>query len=164
MCTAEVTCANGQCVWSRRPELGLFLQFYETKTWYMRVASNRSAFRAHRDLINIIRPLKERIDTPRSVLIEEHWQHYNMETRPLREDHDHVFEVAIGIMTMVDCSAKFRCWSQCEVGLTTVVWRDDQSAKQFMESVLPARNPSRLLVQKYCKAAARGRSQVSSHE
>ncbi|KAE9974078.1 hypothetical protein EG327_008896 [Venturia inaequalis] len=147
MCTAEGACANRQCVWSKRSELDPFLQFYENKTWYMRVASNRSAFRSHRDFIAIIKFLKERIDTPRSVLAEEHWLHYSTESRPLREDHDHAFEVAIGIMTMVDCSHKFRSGAQCELGLTTTIWRDDDSARHFMESLLPTRNPSRLFVQ-----------------
>lgn len=115
----------------------------------MGVASNRSIFRNHKDLISVIRFLKERIDTPRSVLTEEHWQHYNAGNRPLREDYEHAFEVAIGIMTMVDCSAKFRSWSRCEMSPTTdVFWRNDHSAKQFMESLFPARNPPPLVVQK----------------
>jgi hypothetical protein len=147
-CTTGEACIGASCSWSRKLELNLFLQFYtnETSGSIQEVfACSRSALKTHEDLTNIIQLLKEKSHVPRSILTKEHWQRYKMDSQPSCKDHEHAFEVAIGVMTMVDCSAKCRSWSQCELGLTPAVWHNDQSLEQFMELAIP-RGKSPLLV------------------
>lgn len=144
-CSGGQVCTSVPYSWSKKAELDSFLQYYASKTLdaiHQSFASSRSALKTHGDLIDIVQILKQNKDVTRSVLTAEHWQQYEKNSQPSREDHDRAFEVAIAVMTMVDCSKRRRSWSQCELGLENVIWRDDQSLSQFRESILPVgKNP-----------------------
>jgi hypothetical protein len=49
-------------------------------------------------------------------------------------DQHRAFNLALRVMTMVDCSAKSQFLDICELGPKPVVWRNDQSVHDFVSS------------------------------
>ncbi len=140
-------CTNGhhccqrqeQCPSNRSKRLHSFFEFYKTlATSYEGNDAGYPALRTHEDVLIILDQLKTKPASPRSklreALFEDIWR-----DRPLppRCDQDSAIDLAVKVMTMVNCSASAHSHGLLEHGAYQVPWRDDVGLDSFMENILP---------------------------
>ena len=139
-------CANGRhcqheepCPSKRLKRLQGFFEFYKTLTAsYESNNAGYHALRTHADVLIIIDHLKAMSASPRSklreALFEGIWR-----DRPLppKCDQNSAIDLAVKVMTMVNCSASGHSPTLLEHGSYQVPWRDDVSLDGFMGNILP---------------------------
>jgi len=108
------------------------------------LAGGLYALRDHFDLFEIILLLKEKPDVSRSVLITEHFSNYGADHTPDIRDQLRAFDLAIRVLTMVNCSLENPCSIPWKLGPEPIVWRSDYSLSKFMKSNFPTKDRSSL--------------------
>ena len=122
-CTATTSCDTVGCPTRRAERLGPFKTFYQSITArYLPefAASGEIALRGHDDLVEIIRYVKERPDVRRDQLVADYFagrgRREGRQERPNRHDQERAFNIAIRVLTMVNCSAENQAEAALEEG------------------------------------------------
>lgn len=138
-CEAGQICTGDVCISPKKRQLDMFWQFYRKKTRYMVVSS--SPLRTHRDLITIIQVLKVNQRVPRSTLIKEYLHQLGQNNPPSVQSLCSVFELAAEILTMMECSDRQLIGEQCESSFRSIMWSNNESLQDFVESAILRRDP-----------------------
>jgi hypothetical protein len=102
------------------------------------LAVGEQALRNHEDLFQIMQMLKENCDVPRSDLTAQHFSQPGKSRESHSIDQYRALNMAVRIMTSICCSSERQYLGQIELGSDPVVWRNDKSLQQFLESAFPA--------------------------
>jgi hypothetical protein len=144
-CTTGQPCAISQCPWQRWTKLEPFFQYYrEVTSFYVPELLPRSppALRGHEDIFDIIQLLKDKPKVPRSQLTNDYF--FNRDggrgTTPPLIDQNRAFNLAVRIMTMVNCSIESQPSGLLEFASQPVPWRSDRSLTEFLTSTFPTRD------------------------
>jgi hypothetical protein len=142
-CTVGNICSARQCPWNRSAKLERFFDFYKiiTSGYVPEAIHGPYALRSHGDLFAIIQLLKEKSDVPRSVLTEQYFHRRGQGDKPNEIDQNRAFNLALGVLTMVNCSAATQPYESFEHGSQPVIWRSDESVQQFIRSTFPISGP-----------------------
>lgn len=140
LCTNSHHCQReGPCPSNRLKRLQSFFDFYKTlATSYEGNGTHYSALRTHGDVLIILDQLKTKPISSRSklreTLFEDIWR-----DRPLppKCDQDSAIDLAVKVITMINCSASSQSLSLLEHGAYQIPWRDDVGLDSFMENILP---------------------------
>jgi hypothetical protein len=87
------------------------------------------ALRTHEDLFDIIQTLKQNLTTPRANLTAAHFAPRGYNFQPYPADQNRAFELAVRVMTTVDCSIENQSSSDI------LVWGDDKSFQDLVRSI-----------------------------
>jgi hypothetical protein len=126
--------------------LDQFLRFFKaTTSWSMpeEIFGGQAALRNHKDLLDIVRLLKYRPNDTRAILAEEHFASYG-DAQPESIDQHRAFNLAVRVMTMVQCSVESSSRVPWRGGYKPVVWHDDESLRTLMESAFRRKDPPSL--------------------
>jgi len=137
-CKIDQRCISTQCPWQKRSlKLQPFFQLYQKITASympeMHTTSNY-ALRTHEDLFEVIQTLKQNLTTPRAHLTAVHFARRGYNSLPHPADQNRAFDLAVRVMTMVDCSA------ENQSGSDILVWGDDKSFQDLVRSIGSTRN------------------------
>ncbi|KAI4209117.1 MAG: hypothetical protein LQ351_007923 [Letrouitia transgressa] len=127
------------CPSNRLKRLQSFFEFYKILiNSYEGNGAGYPALRTHGDILIILDQLKTKPTYPRFKLRETLFQDIWCD-RPLppKCDQDSAIDLAVKVMTMVNCSAASHSPSLLEHGGYQAPWRDDVSLDDFMENLLP---------------------------
>lgn len=142
-CGKGDSCQITTCLWQKRsPRLKPFFDFYKHSTgWSIpeRPAGGHYALRSHDDVFGIIQLLRKKPDVARSVLTSEYFSNFGNLHKPDIVDQQRAFNLAIRIMAMVNCSFKNQPLDGLELGLNSIIWGNDMSLQEFMESMFPVK-------------------------
>jgi hypothetical protein len=141
-CKSGQQCASLECPWQRSRRLALFFDYYRDVTMsYVPelLPGNHAALRTHNDVFDIIQIIKAWPDLPRSQLTKEYFSSRDNGQSPLPPltDQNRAFNLAVRIMTMVNCSANHQQSDVLELGRQPVIWRNDMSMSQFLHEAFP---------------------------
>lgn len=131
------------CPWKRWKRLKPFFQFYRACTAsYVPelLIGNHPALRGHEDLLNIIRLLQDKCETPREIVMEEYFSLLGENSPPEESDMHRAFNLAFKVMTMVTCSGENHPADVFDAGSEPAEWRNSDSLSQFFESAFPIRD------------------------
>jgi hypothetical protein len=138
-CTNKGVCMAIGCPWKRRAHLGHYLQFYFKITGWNTptdLSERRYALRDHRDLLDIVRLIKNKPKTRRRELMEDHFSIYG-QPQPALADQKRAFDLAITVITMISCTECNPHYQLLDPILAPVHWDDEISAREFVNSNLP---------------------------
>ncbi|KAF2259287.1 hypothetical protein CC78DRAFT_621178 [Lojkania enalia] len=97
------------------------------------------ALREHKDLLEIIRLLKQKPNYPRGELIVEHFSKYG-EAQPHVRDQHRAFDLATRILVMAQCLPERSPGVPWSPGSDPLVWPSNDSLSRFMASTLPTKD------------------------
>jgi hypothetical protein len=107
-CANQGICSAVECSWKRKSRLVQYLQFYNNITAWSTPADlneHRYALSSHKDLLDIVRIIKENPERPRRELMREHFSTYGP-PQPAVMDQRRAFDLAMTVIGMIPCSAK----------------------------------------------------------
>ncbi|KAF1846955.1 uncharacterized protein K460DRAFT_50835 [Cucurbitaria berberidis CBS 394.84] len=136
-CRKAGHCPISACPWSRKAGVQQYLQFYKDVACGSRPADTfevRQALRDHNELLTIIRLIKSRPSSARRTLMQEHFAAYD--ERPSLAEQNRAFDVAIRLLTMVECSTGGHQRLDISPLSPSIVWKGDDSAIGFAESAV----------------------------
>ncbi|KAI9763202.1 MAG: hypothetical protein M1839_006576 [Geoglossum umbratile] len=139
-CRVGDGCEMAGCPSQRSKRLLRFFEHYKdsTASYEPDVASDEQpALCTHRGLFEIIQILKSQQDLTRAQLIDKLFH-----DRPGRKpsppaDKERAIDLAVGIMTMIHCSAQRQSSSILEHGIYRTSWRSDVTFSQFITHLFP---------------------------
>ncbi|KAE9371904.1 hypothetical protein N431DRAFT_315635, partial [Stipitochalara longipes BDJ] len=132
-CKIDQRCVSTQCSWQKRSlKLQPFFRLYQKITASympeMHTTSNY-ALRTHEDLFEIIQTLKQNLTTPRANLTAAHFARRGYNSQPYPADQNRAFDLAVRVMTTVDCSM------ENQSGSDILVWGDEKSFQDLIHSI-----------------------------
>jgi hypothetical protein len=134
-------CASGVCQWQRSKRLESFFDYYKIVTAsYVPelLPGKRSALRNHADVLDVILHIKERPDVPRRELTDHYFSKRDGgRNLPPIVDQDRAFNLAVGILSMINCSTTNQSSGYLELGSEAIQWREDLTFVQFIEDAFP---------------------------
>ncbi|KAF4451533.1 hypothetical protein F53441_5490 [Fusarium austroafricanum] len=133
-------CASQPCPGARWTKLRLFFEYYKKTTAdYVPdiVAGAPPALQSHKELIAIIRLLKENPDKKRSELTTICFSNRSIDQMPVPADQNRALDLALRVMTMITCSLEAKSVDTLEAGLQPVTWAHDMTWPEFVSSVYP---------------------------
>jgi hypothetical protein len=95
-------------------------------------AGQEPGLKSHGDLMKIIEELKSNPEVRRNALLEKLFP-----DRPARSDQERAVNIAVRLMTMVNCSVLRRSSVLLEHGNYQAPWRDDVPFSEFIDSSFP---------------------------
>ena len=140
LCIQRLPCQQEEpCSSQRLKRLQRFLEFYKTLTAsYEGNGSGYPALRTHGDILVVLQQLKSKPASPRSELRETLFRDVWCD-RPLPPECDQnaAIDLAVKVMTMVNCSASGHSVGLLEHGNYQIPWRGDTGLVTFFENILP---------------------------
>jgi hypothetical protein len=144
-CESRNGCPTAGCPWQRSTRLARFFEYYKgvTASYVPELLpGSHPALRTHEDVLDIIRMLKAQPDARRSQLTHNYFTSRDGGHVPLPPlaDQDRSFNLAVRIMTMVNCSVQRQSFDLLEYGSQPIPWRADASLSQFVAEAFPTTN------------------------
>ncbi|KAL9632564.1 MAG: hypothetical protein Q9164_005244 [Protoblastenia rupestris] len=131
-------CVTENCAWQRSKCLKPFFDhFKDLAASYEPENPRRPALSTHEDLIEIIRKLKANPDVARAQLASIAFKDQPPSKTPPLEDQAFAINLAVKIMTMINCSAQHQTRSLIEQGMPGTPWRSDMTLSQFILDSFP---------------------------
>ena len=98
---------------------------------------DRPALSTHEDHFNIIRQLKLEPDIARAEFVDKAFKDDTCQKLPSFADRERAINLAVKVMTMVNCSAQYQSSGLLEHGLSQTPWRSDVTFSQFIVDTFP---------------------------
>lgn len=143
VCEQAGTCVQGTCTWSRRRHLDPYFEFYKAvASWSTPedLVQGHPALRDHNDLKEIVKLIQQHPDTPRNELMQAHFCRYET-TQPDDVDQSRSFDLALRILTMIECSPMGCPLVNWKPGFAPNPWYANDSARQYINKVFPRHPP-----------------------
>jgi len=138
-CRNSDVCENpATCSWKHAPSLQRFFDFYKHITSFYvpeLLPGSTPALGSHQDLLDIVRLLQAHPSRKRSELTHDHFS--RQERPPLPTDQHRAFNLAVQVMTMVNCSADNQPFGLLELGTQSMLWHSNNSLAEFMGKAFP---------------------------
>jgi hypothetical protein len=142
-CTANSTCSDAQCSWSRAKRQAAFWTRYKTltATYVPELFTPRPALRSHGDLLELIQLIQTRPHSTREQLIQHHFveQRIGDAESPAILDQHRAMDLAASILLSVDCGTTCERANLVEEGSSSLPWRDKVSAHDYVLEAFPKR-------------------------
>lgn len=141
-CNDGEPCQMSKCPWQRSDKLEPFFDFYRKVTaWHIAEVpgGGEYALRGHDDLFSIVRLIKQKSDVPRSILTEEFFSQYDR--KPNMAEQHRAFDLAVRIMSMLNCSIGDQSLNRLELGLDLTIWANDKTYREFIENAFSFKAP-----------------------
>lgn len=140
-CNNGKSCVTGDCPSNRLRRLGRFLQYYKDLTGSYQPdlePGERRALSTHEDLFRIIQRLRLHPHMSRGQLANGEFATVAADRllKPAPDQH-HAINLAVRVMTMVNCSAQEQSQAFLEHGNYQVPWRSDVPFSQFISDIFP---------------------------
>ena len=139
-CRDKRTCTTESCPWQRSKRLKPTFDHYKDLTasyepefW----PSESAALSTHEALFEIIQRLKANPDITRWQFAVDAFQKQPGREPPPLDEQMHVANLAVKVMTMINCSAQYQGGGLIEQGAFEVPWRNDTSFSQFILDAFP---------------------------
>ncbi|KAL9130278.1 MAG: hypothetical protein Q9217_001489 [Psora testacea] len=141
-CEQGRSCVTESCDWQRAKRLKPYFDRYKILTASYEPEDVRTpAMSTHEDLLEIIRRLKANADEERAQLTSIAFRNRSKsDSLPPTEDQRYAINLAVKIMTMINCSAQQQNRELIEQGTFGLPWRDDISLSQFILHVFPLKS------------------------
>lgn len=97
----------------------------------------RSATRTHEDLFDIIQHLKQEPDITRSQFAINFLENIPGRRPPPYADRERAINLAVKVMTMINCSAQRQSSGLLEHGASQIAWRNDVTFSQYISGIFP---------------------------
>lgn len=139
-CMTGRCCATQSCPSQRLKRLGRFFEHYKalTGTYEADAApGDRPALSTHEDLFNLIKQLKLEPDIARAEFVDKAFKDDTCQKLPSFADRERAINLAVKVMTMVNCSAQHQSSGLLEHGLSQTPWRSDVTFSQFIADTFP---------------------------
>ena len=91
----------------------------------------------HEDLFDIIKQLKLEPDIARAEFVDKAFKDDTCQRLPSLADRERAINLAVKVMTMVNCSAQRQSSGLLEYGLSQTPWRSDITFAQFIADIFP---------------------------
>ena len=137
-CAGDQHCNKDWCLSQRMKRLTCFFKYYKklTGSYEPKVHSN-PALRGHNDFLSVIRQLKNSPDVPRTLLTKSIFPSRPGCVEPPLADQELAINLAVKVMTMINCSTSRQSWDLLEAGASQVPWRDEVSFNDFVTNAFP---------------------------
>ena len=141
-CEQGKACVTESCDWQRAKRLKPYFDRYKVLTASYEPEDLRTpAMSTHKDLLEIIRRLKANADEERAQLTSIAFRNRpTSDSLPPMEDQRYAINLAVKIMTMINCSAQQRNRGLIEQGTFGLPWHDNISLSQFIIDIFPAKS------------------------
>jgi hypothetical protein len=143
-CDGKLVCTTITCSAFHSTRLSPFFDFYkQTTQGYVPELSNSgdAALRKHEDLIDIITYLRKnpnkRRDKATIDFFEARAQKENIARVPNARDQARAFNLAVRVLTMVNCAAENQAGAMLESGTQPVTWSNDATLNEFISKTFP---------------------------
>lgn len=143
LCRGSLTggcCTIESCPSQRLKRLGRFFEHYKALTGSYEVditPGDRPALGTHEDLFDIIKQLKLEPDIARAEFVDKAFKNDTCQRLPSLADRERAINLAVKVMTMVNCSAQRQSSGLLEHGLSQTPWRSDVTFSQFIAVIFP---------------------------
>lgn len=143
---SQQPCLDPPCPRERWSRLEPFFLYYRaiTASYVPEFQLGTSgAIASHQDLADIIRCIRQNPTVPRMQLTKMHFMSRyqdKVEAAPAIEDQNRTFNLAVKLMSMVNCSIEGQAGGLLESGAEPCMWRSDKSLHEFYSSVFPTRD------------------------
>jgi hypothetical protein len=141
-CGNKGNCSNDTCCWNRYQALRPYLRFFGEAS-FGSIPSDpfdtQPSLRNADDILTIIEAIKNRPDCARQKLMADYFATYD--EMPSGKEQDRAFDLAIYVLTTVYCSTKFLHMRSFYFSPTLAVWKNSDSAIDFVRSILPTYQP-----------------------
>jgi len=135
------TCVESSCPSQRSRRLVRFFQYYRDVTgmYEAKVGPDVSpALQSHQDLFEVIKSIRSMPDHPRQQLARNVLDNYGKRSKqPSSEDLEHAIDLAVRVMTMVNCSTRCLSPGLLEHGAFQIRWPRDVTFSQFIANAFP---------------------------
>ena len=139
-CLTGGCCTTESCPSQRLKRLGRFFEHYKALTVSYEVditPGDRPALGTHEDLFDIIKQLKLEPDIARAEFVDKAFKDDTCQRLPSLADRERAINLAVKVMTMVNCSAQRQSSGLLEYGLSQTPWRSDITFAQFIADIFP---------------------------
>ena len=139
-CRNGRSCDTETCPSQRVKRLGGFFEHYKylTSSYEADTApGDRVALSSHEDLFAIIKRLKLEPDITRVAFAAEVFKEDTRRRLPSSADQERAINLAVKVLTMVNCSAQRQSSGLLEYGLSQAPWRSDVTFSQFVIDTFP---------------------------
>ena len=139
-CRGGHSCGTESCPTQRLRRLGRYFSHYRTLTSSYESGhglSENAAISSHEDLFDIIRLLKMHPDLSRTDSADLVFSNRLNRRPPPVADQECALNLAVKVMTMVNCSAQYQSPSMLEYGAYQVPWRGEVAFTQFILDAFP---------------------------
>lgn len=135
------TCAESSCPSLRSRRLVRFFQYYRevTGTYEPNLGPDVGpALRFHDDLFEVIKGIRSMPDHPREQLVQHlSGNLFKQNKQPSSEDMERAIDLAVRVMTMVNCSAQCLSPTLLEHGAFQTRWPSHVTFSQFIANAFP---------------------------
>ncbi|UPX12621.1 uncharacterized protein EKO05_0003162 [Ascochyta rabiei] len=140
-CVDKPSCtASGSCPWSRAGRLSSYWAAFKaiTKTYIPDHVGDPPALRHHKDLLDLIKVIKDRPKTSRKDLILEHFgRRMSIENGRCTHDQNKAFGIAASILLCMASADSHERMNTIEAGMPFPPWRDTLSIETYMDETFP---------------------------
>ena len=136
------TCVEPSCPSQRSRRLVRFFQYYRDVT--RKYEPNLGpvvgpALQSHDELFGVIKGIRSMPDLPREKLAQNVFvNRIKRSKKPLSEDQERAIDLAVRVMTMVNCSDQRLSPGLLEHGAFQIRWPSDVTFSQFIANAFPA--------------------------
>jgi hypothetical protein len=145
-CKRDRGCESPECSSQRLERLRQYFEYYKDLTAGYEpeeIAGTQSALNSHEDLFAIIKGLKEQPDKKRCEIEGSLLGARPGRLPPSPKDRERAINLAIRVMTMVNCSSQRQSSNFLEHGYSRIRWNQDMTFGDFAAAKLPRTdNPS----------------------
>ena len=139
-CRNKGTCTTESCPWQRSKRLRPTFDHYKDLTASYEpefCPSESAALSTHETLFAIIQRLKANPDITRGQLTVDAFQKQPGRDPPPIDEQMDAANLAVKVMTMINCSTKYQGGGLIEQGAYEVPWRNDTPFSQFVSDAFP---------------------------
>jgi hypothetical protein len=135
------TCVESSCPLQRSRRLVRFFQYYRdvTRIYEPKLGPDVGpALQSHDDLFEVIKGIRSMPDHPREQLAQNLFgSRIKQGKQPSSEDMERVIDLAVRVMTMVNCSAQHLSPALLEHGAFQIRWPSNVTLSQFIANAFP---------------------------
>ncbi|KAI1839558.1 hypothetical protein JX266_014230, partial [Neoarthrinium moseri] len=152
-CRNGQSCSGYQCAWKRSSKLASYFAFYKnvTSAYVPDLHGNHPALSSHQDIVRIIQLIKNQPDDNRAQLTHRYFSRRVSDTItssnpqrttkiPTLADQQRAFNLAVRVMSMINCSAENLSLSLLDLEIQQVPrrlpWYDDTNFSTFLEGTI----------------------------
>lgn len=136
--SAPCQCQQYDCPFQRTQQLAPYLNFYKRLSHRYGANLPAGALTSHYDLHTLIQTIRNHPDLTRAELVKTQLaDHAVCKSRVVLEDRDRAIDLAVRVMTMVNCQLRNRSLGYVEYGATFHGWPEETTFSEFMESCFP---------------------------
>ncbi|THV50523.1 hypothetical protein BGAL_0147g00260 [Botrytis galanthina] len=134
-CPTEPPCKNPNCSWSRSTTLSRYFEFFKKSTSGYKcstVPGQSPGLSSYDDLFRIIKQLKSNPELSKAELLEKLFT-----DRPTRPYQERALNLAVQVVTMINCSAFRQSSVLSEYGNEQARWHLNDTFAQFLNNAFP---------------------------